>query len=312
MVDAPRISVVIPTLDRPVYVAAALAALRRGSFEAYEVLVMDQSDRDATERAVLSLEDQRIRYIAVPRRGVCPARNLGAAMARAPLVAFVDDDCEPRDDWLARIAGTFERNPRLQFIFGELRAPAPATARGGYPEVRPGDYPPHRRRSRTVAMIAAGANMAARKDFLRRIGGFDEVLGPDVPDAKGDDCSISYKVWRSGEQWVASPDISVEHTNGFREHAQLHRLYAGYYHALGITYARFARRGDLRALETFLVEQVRMAWWPLRCVLLLRRPQGLRNWWAHLSGFARGLRLPPHLGHIDGTTFRTIEDKGLV
>ncbi|MCC7362935.1 MAG: glycosyltransferase family 2 protein [Dehalococcoidia bacterium] len=309
----PAISVVVPTRNRPEHLREALEAVRAGALSAFELLVMDQSNGDDTRAVVESFDDERLRWHRMPRNGACPARNLGAALARADLVAFLDDDCTPLPDWLERIDRAFSRDPDLQFIFGELRPPDVREEGGGYPEFLPAEFTPRqRRRSRKVAMVAAGANMATRKSFLRRVGAFDELLGPARPDVKSNDSSMSYKVWRSGAKWVATPRIAVIHKNGFRREEDLVPLYRGYSHGLGVCYGRFARRGDLRAVETFLVEQWDLLRWPLKEALHLRRPTGVKPWLAHLRGFAEGLRLPGNVGYVSGEVFQDMERTGKV
>src|SRR5690606_8162709 len=78
----PEVSVVVPTCGRPALLARCLEALARQSLprDSYEVIVVE--DRG--------------------RRGPAAARNRGWRRARAPIVAFTDDDCVPERDWLAR------------------------------------------------------------------------------------------------------------------------------------------------------------------------------------------------------------------
>jgi hypothetical protein len=142
--------------------------------------------------------------------------------------------------------------------------------------------------------------MIARKEFLFRIGGFDELLGPNRPTVKSNDSSISYKVLTSGAKWIATSDIEVIHKNGFRPHADAAKLYGEYDHGLGVNWARFTRRGDLRATLYFALEHAEMTRSVLGHVIRLRRPRGLKAWIAHAKGFWDGLRLPGHVGHVDG------------
>src|SRR5687768_8796137 len=76
-----RVSVVVPTCGRPELLARCLAALEKQTLpqQAYEVLVVDDG---------------------ALRSGPAAARNRGWRRARAPVVAFTDDDTEPRPDWL--------------------------------------------------------------------------------------------------------------------------------------------------------------------------------------------------------------------
>jgi glycosyltransferase involved in cell wall biosynthesis len=186
----------IPTRDRPAFVRDALAALQNQTLTAFEVLVMDQSGDEATRELTEAFGDARFRYRRMPRPGGCPARNYGAALATAPLVAFLDDDSEPRANWLANIVGHFETDPALAFVFGNLRAPAFDPALGEIPEclagdlVRPGDSV--RALMRPAPGVHGGAEGAAAKD--RRVR---RTAGPRTRRCARRR-SIAYKVYRGG------------------------------------------------------------------------------------------------------------------
>jgi glycosyltransferase involved in cell wall biosynthesis len=304
----PQVSVVIPTRNRPAALRACLEAILAGELQAFEILVMDQSDDDETKAIAAKFADDRIAYDRMPRPGACPARNLGAALAAANIVAFTDDDCCPASNWLATIREIFDEDPELQFVFGQLKAPPDNGAAGWYPEFLPSEEWQRRQGPRRVAMVAAGANMSARKSFLLRIGGFDELLGPSKPTVKSNDASISYKVLRSGAKWKATPAVEVIHTNGLRNYKDLSRLVREYGHGLGVNYGRFARRGDMYALWCFATEQRDMALGALKGLIRHGRPTGaapmLRQW----SGLWSGLTFSPTVGYVTGETLRRMTE----
>jgi glycosyltransferase involved in cell wall biosynthesis len=304
---ATRISVIVPTRNRPQFVQDALECVLSGLYQSFDVWIMDQTDGATTEDVVRHFKDERLHYVRMPRNGACPARNLGAALAQSELVAFLDDDCCPRQDWLQRIVAGFDASPDLQFIFGALRAPDVDRKQGWYPEFLPDASLEDPRRRRRITTLGAGANMAARKSFLRRIGGFDELLGPSDVTVNSSDTSMCYKVFRSGEKWIADAEIEVIHKNGFRPHAELGRLFAVYAREMGIDYGRFVRRGDTRAAWLFALEQCDLILSATRNVVLLRRPQGLRDAFGRARGFIEGLRLNGRIGYVDGAEFRRME-----
>ncbi|HMS57272.1 MAG TPA: glycosyltransferase family A protein [Tepidiformaceae bacterium] len=308
----PAISVVIPTRDRPAFVRDALAALQAQTLTAFEVLVMDQSGDEATRELTEAFGDARFRYRRMPRPGGCPARNYGAALATAPLVAFLDDDSEPRANWLANIVGHFETDPALAFVFGNLRAPAFDPALGEIPEclagdlVRPGDS------VRALMRHCSGGCMAARKGLLRRIGGFDELLGPANPAVRANDVSIAYKVYRSGAKWLAADDVEVMHTHGFRPHTGMDVIHASSMHGSGVFWGRRVRQGDWRAALHFAVAEAGLLRRPLGHLIRGGKPRGVKPAWRHLKGFLDGLRLPAEVGHITGAVLRRMEATALL
>ena len=303
--NRPRISVVIPTYNRAAFLQEALDGLTCGQHTDFEVLVMDQSDDDATERLVDGF-DERVIYHRMSRRGANPARNLGAALARADLVAFLDDDCVPRRDWLLRIVRAFDTQGELEFIFGQLKAPPHDGAGGWFPETLPPPDIHTPRNRRKISCIGAGANMSCRKTFLRRAGGFDELLGPNDLSVINADTPMAYKAYRQAN-WMASSEIEVVHVNGFRPTRELAALYRSYALELGINYGRFVRRGDLSAAWIFLLEQCDILAPALAAVVRLRRPRRLGAVLPYARGFVRGCFVAPRVGFVDGPAFRRME-----
>lgn len=93
----PRISVVIPVLDRRELIEETLRTIRGQTFSDFECLVVDDGSRDGTKEFVseIGLEDPRIRLVAKSPdapRGPSPSRNAGLAAARGEYVHFFDSD----------------------------------------------------------------------------------------------------------------------------------------------------------------------------------------------------------------------------
>src|SRR5689334_372565 len=100
----PQVSVVVPTRNRSSLLRALLGDLTgqdAGDLK-FEVLIVDSASRDDTRVVALAAaaRDPRVRYIYEPVCGASLARNRGIAAARAPIIAFVDDDVRPAPDWV--------------------------------------------------------------------------------------------------------------------------------------------------------------------------------------------------------------------
>jgi glycosyltransferase involved in cell wall biosynthesis len=90
---SPEVTVVIPTRDRRVRLAATLAGVRRQRDVELEIVVVDDASTDGTAELVVALGDPRIRVIRRERAGgPATARNAGIAVARGRWIAFLDDD----------------------------------------------------------------------------------------------------------------------------------------------------------------------------------------------------------------------------
>jgi GT2 family glycosyltransferase len=87
------LDVLICTHERPDHVVDAVRDALAQLGPADRVVVLDQSRRvGPTARALEALGDPRLEVRAAPPRGLPAARNRALALARAPLVVFLDDD----------------------------------------------------------------------------------------------------------------------------------------------------------------------------------------------------------------------------
>jgi len=100
----PEVSIVVPTFNRRDLLQRQIGAIRRQSSSVrWELVVVDNGSTDGTAAWVQALVDQdsRIRYVsATDESGAAYARNVGAHAARAPLLAFADDDDVVGEGWL--------------------------------------------------------------------------------------------------------------------------------------------------------------------------------------------------------------------
>ncbi len=111
----PTWSVVVPTYQRPLELAACLAALARldppaGGFEV--VIVNDGGIEPAARvRAMDTGSAGAFRFLGQPNAGPAAARNRGARAAAGSRLAFTDDDCEPEPAWLRAFERALDAQP---------------------------------------------------------------------------------------------------------------------------------------------------------------------------------------------------------
>ena len=122
---APKVSVVVPTLNRPLQLQCALRSLfvQEGVAAAdLELVVVDNAPDSNAQELVDRIGKQHkraVRYVAEPRPGVAYARNAGVAAAKAPLIAFLDDDQVASPGWLAALIATQARLD-ADVVFGPI------------------------------------------------------------------------------------------------------------------------------------------------------------------------------------------------
>jgi GT2 family glycosyltransferase len=109
-----EVSVVVPTGGEPDSLERLLGALDRQTIpaERYDVVVVVNPPNDDALRLVERHGDRlRVQALGRPRRGRAAACNAGLAVARGTLVAFLDDDMRPVEDWLERHLEAHARAP---------------------------------------------------------------------------------------------------------------------------------------------------------------------------------------------------------
>src|SRR5262249_39019261 len=107
-----RISVVIPTFDRPGPLTACLSALAiEFPVDAETIVVADGGRRDLDPVVAPYVEPLRLRLLKTVNGGPAAGRNGGLGVARGGIVAFTDDDCGPRPGWLTALAAGVDAIP---------------------------------------------------------------------------------------------------------------------------------------------------------------------------------------------------------
>lgn len=170
----PRVSIILPHLNEP----DLLLCLRSLEAQAssgipFEILVVDNGSRELPEATVAQVPHARL--LREPTPGPGPARNCGAAAARAPILAFIDADCTADPNWLATIADCFETRPDVDFTGGDIRIrpadPARLTAVEAYESI----YSYRTRYYVEELGFAATGNMAVRAAVFAKVGPFGGI-----------------------------------------------------------------------------------------------------------------------------------------
>lgn len=167
-------TVVIPHLNDAARLAVcltALAAQRLAPGQTFEVVVVDNGSHAPPAELVAGFPGMRLAAEATPGPG--PARNRGIALARAPVVAFLDSDCIPDPGWLAAMLAGFAGDPGCTIQGGAVEIFAADPGRPNLAEAF--DLVYGIRQQWTIARhgFAATANLAARREVFAAVGGFE-------------------------------------------------------------------------------------------------------------------------------------------
>jgi glycosyltransferase involved in cell wall biosynthesis len=108
LADDPLVSVIVVTRDRPTLLEGALAALDSQTWRHREVVVVEHGEYRGAEPIAI---EHGARYVTPSHSTLGAARQAGVSAARGDLIAFTDDDCLPRPEWLASLVSAFRKEP---------------------------------------------------------------------------------------------------------------------------------------------------------------------------------------------------------
>jgi rhamnosyltransferase len=215
----PQVSVVIPTLNAGPMFAETLAALRRQQgCGAVDLLVVDSESSDGTVELARSMGARVRRVLRVTfNHGV--TRNLGAALARGDLIAFLTQDALPANEvWLQRLCEAMN-DPEVAGVYSRI-VPRPGCSPLVQRSVQ-NDLVFSRKRlvKRTDRETLAAMDPFQRRVFVHfnnvasmvRRSSFERIPFPEVPF--GEDLAWGERVLAAGKALVFEPTSEVIHSH---------------------------------------------------------------------------------------------------
>lgn len=120
-----KVSVILPTYNRANCIKKSITSVLEQSYEALELIVVDDGSTDTTEEIVRNIEDQRIVYLKKENGGAADARNYGIMQASCEYIAFQDSDDEWHRDKIERQMTLLKEHPELSFVYHNIRYTIP-------------------------------------------------------------------------------------------------------------------------------------------------------------------------------------------
>jgi GT2 family glycosyltransferase len=281
----PRVSVVMATHDRPRTLASQLDALRGQTLpdDDYEIVVVDDASGPETTRLLAAVREQAGPALHVLRRetsgGPARARNLGWRTARAPLIAFTDDDCRVAPGWLGAGLAAWDGNPR-RFVQGPTRPdPGQAHLLGHFA---------HTLRVERLGPWFETANVFYPRAALEEADGFDEERYSGLG---GEDTDLARRLIAAGFEPVWAEDALVHHEVQLLTRREKLRLAWRWDQTMRL----FKEHPQLRANLTARVFWLPEHWQLVKAALALALPRRLWpvRWWLAAPYFARVGTLRP-------------------
>ncbi|TFH41115.1 MAG: glycosyltransferase [Lysobacterales bacterium] len=169
-----RISVVIPTFERPGPLSACLTALAVGfPPDAETIVVADGGTQDLSAVVAPFVEPLRLRLFKTANCGPAAARNRGIEHARGETIAFTDDDCRPQPGWLITLTSGVVTNPPLA-VGGSTLNGLPGNAYADAAQLVLNLLSRHDRDLVHRERLLPSNNLAFPRGALRQLGGFNE------------------------------------------------------------------------------------------------------------------------------------------
>jgi GT2 family glycosyltransferase len=229
------ISIVIPTLGRPILEQSLYWILAGSAWPGCLIIVEQGSNPDVVDwlKRVQDL-GIAVKHIRSSQRGRSAGINRGLEQVDTHFVAITDDDCFAGEDWLKTLADRLRRSPNA-VVTGRVEAAGEEMI-----VVVTSTTPAIQSRPRLKFDSMSGGNMGTSLAVFRKVGLFQE----DPVMSTAEDAEWAYRALRKGISLHYEPEAVVAHY-GWRDERKRVEQYRQYALSHGGFYGKYLRRGDL-------------------------------------------------------------------
>ncbi|MEX2662618.1 MAG: glycosyltransferase [Vicinamibacterales bacterium] len=261
IMPATRVSIIVPTCDRPDDLRRCLASLvAQRTRHDVEIVVVDNRPSCDAARSVAG-QFPSVRLVTESRPGLSFARNTGIARASGTIIVATDDDVVAPETWIETLVEPFAR-PDVMAVTGhvlplelETEAQCRFEAYGGLgkgfqPFEVNGDWFRNRRTAVPTWLIGATANAAFRAAIFADpdIGLMDEALGAGTPTGCSEDTYVFYRILKAGHTIAYEPSAYVWHRHRASMESLRSQIYAYSKGHVAYHLMTWLADGDRRAL----------------------------------------------------------------
>ena len=209
-----KVSVVVPTYDRPEAITRCVQALQAQDANDLEIVVVDDGSPEPV--ATFPAGPHELRLLRQENAGPAMARNKGVEAAQGELICLTDDDCRPEPGWARAYAKAASRAPGLiagrtiNAVTDSIFSAASQDMADYLTRVGPG------------AEFAPSNNLAIRREHYQAIGGFPT----NFERAAGEDRAFCYAATqRFGPMQHVEAVVHHDHALDLRGFWRQHRNY---------------------------------------------------------------------------------------
>ena len=218
--NAIKISVVICTYNRSDLLFKTLTALLNQTVTPFEIIVVDNNSTDNTKEIVQQLincTNQNLIYLLEPRQGATFARNTGGFTAKGDIIAFLDDDVIPKENYIENLFQAFNTN-NLDYIGGGIELEY-LTPKPDWLDDRLAGILAYCNYGNNIVEFPCqgkkypiSANIAIKKEVFISVNGFvQNELNYKWSKPCNDDILFGMRVHKSGYKITYLPDITIKH-----------------------------------------------------------------------------------------------------
>ena len=211
----PGVSIVIPVMNRADELRRCLTSLTQLTYprEKIQIIVVDDGSSDGSPQVA-----REFGALLVPSGGVglgpAAARNVGAAVAKGEILAFIDSDCTASKTWLCELIAAFD-DQAMAAVGGQVDGMCTESAVDRYESVMSSLSLGARERSGgrgNDTFYLPSCNLLVRCSAFRQAGGFDDSMHV------GEDVDLTWRLRDNG--WTISyqpaGNVLHEHRSSIR------------------------------------------------------------------------------------------------
>jgi glycosyltransferase involved in cell wall biosynthesis len=219
----PGITVLIPTYNRGEVLRKSLEALTQVGRDGLDCtfVIIDNNSNDNTAEVVTTFSSQLpVILLKEPRPGKnCALNRALREIVLKEIVAFIDDDISPAEDWFRQIVAITTNHPEIAVFGGRIELSWPA---GEPPEWATADWIKdfafsfhHYANQETFYKPPAcpfGGNLWVRSSVFKKVPFFDESIGPRPTNrVMGSETSFLRELQRQDVRMLYCPSCVVRH-----------------------------------------------------------------------------------------------------
>jgi len=196
-----KFSIIIPLRKINNYVREAIPYFQKQTYKNFEIIIVSESKEQEKFRKTKII---RVEHVPPSKK-----RNVGVENSTGEIIAFIDDDAYPKEDWLERAAEEFQ-NPEIIALGGPSLLPKNSTF---FQKVSNKVYElsskktgmRYGKKKKKEIDDWPTCNFFVRKEGFEKTGGFNEKYWG------GEDTQLCYSLLKTKKKIIYNPEIIIYH-----------------------------------------------------------------------------------------------------